>query len=105
MILLIPKVIHIGGIETHNLCGQIVEGSWKEKYLEDKVARTLPICGDCVETYQKIHGDEMVNRLLSRWNNPDDYVVEKVEAKVEVETKDTQTSEVRVMTLRQYLKS
>ena len=30
-----------------------------------------------------------VNRLLNRWNNPDDYVVEKVEAKVEVEMKMT----------------
>ena len=105
MILLIPKVIHIGGRESHNLCGQIVEGSWKEKYLDDKVARTLPLCGECVETYQEIHGDEKVNRLLNRWNNPDDYVVEKVEAKVEVETKDTQTKRVGVMTLRQYLES
>ena len=46
-----------------------------------------------------------MNRLLNRWNNPDDYVVEKVEAKVEVEVKDTQTNEVGVMTLRQYLES
>ena len=102
---MIPKVIHIGGRESHNLCGQIVEGSWKEKYLDDKVARTLPLCGDCVEAYQQIHGDEMVNRLLNRWNNPDDYVVERVEPKVEVVENNTQTNGVGVMTLRQYLES
>ena len=102
---MIPKVIHISGIETHNLCGKIVVGSWKEKYLDDKVARTLPICEDCVETYQRIHGDEKLNRLLNRWNNPDDYVVEKVEAKVEVVEKNTQTNGVSVKTLRQYLES
>ena len=44
MILLIPKVIHIGGRDSHNLCGEVVKGSWSEKYLEDKVARTLPLC-------------------------------------------------------------
>lgn len=102
---MIPKVIHIGGRDSHNLCGEVVNGSWSEKYLDDKVARTLPLCGGCVETYQEIHGDEKVNRLLNRWNNPDDYVVEKVEAKVEVEIKDTQTNGVGVMTLRQYLES
>lgn len=102
---MIPKVIHIGGRESHNLCGQIVESSWKEKYLDDKVARTLPLCGDCVETYQQIHGDEKANRLLNRWNNPDDYVVERVEAKVEVVENNTQTNGVGVMTLRQYLES
>jgi hypothetical protein len=105
VILLIPKVIHIGGRDSHNLCGEVVNGSWSEKYLDDKVARTLPLCEDCVETYQEIHGDEKVNRLLNRWNNPDNWVVERVETKAEVVDNDTQTNGRSVMTLRQYLES
>jgi len=28
VIRLIPKVIHIGGRDSHNLCGEVVKGSW-----------------------------------------------------------------------------
>ena len=105
MILLIPKVIHIGGRDSHNLCGEVVKGSWSEKYLEDKVARTLPLCEDCFATYQHIHGEVRASNLLNRWKNPDDYVVERVEAKAKVVENDTQTNGRGVMTLRQYLES
>jgi len=105
VILLIPKVIHIGGRDSHNLCGEVVKGSWSEKYLEDKVARTLPLCEDCFATYQNIHGEVRASNLLNRWKNPDDYVVERVEAKAKVVENDTQTNGRGVMTLRQYLES
>jgi len=44
-----PTVLHtsINGISY--LCGNKQSGSWHEKWMTDKFARSLPLCEDCEE--------------------------------------------------------
>ena len=96
-----PKVIHMRGGSPHYLCGDTLESSWSERYLDDSFARTLPLCEACIDSYERKYGSEAMERMLIyretgvTQNNP----VEKVNP---VDTPSTETME-RVRTLREYL--
>tara|TARA_R110002051_G_scaffold320692_1_gene406521 strand:- start:2 stop:343 length:342 start_codon:yes stop_codon:yes gene_type:complete len=49
----IPTAIHIN-IGQGNLCGYSHEGSWEAEWMEDKKAKKLPHCVECVEALKKI---------------------------------------------------
>lgn len=59
-----PTAIHISassGIEgTVYLCGEErPRGSWSEKFMDDKVAKKLPKCENCLAMYEQVHGHKL----------------------------------------------
>jgi|TARA_Y100000015_G_scaffold42933_1_gene51487 hypothetical protein len=44
-----PKVLHTSVDGKAYLCGDKVEGSWHDRCLSDRFARTLPLCEGCEE--------------------------------------------------------
>lgn len=44
-----PKVLHTSVDGKAYLCGGKVEGSWHDRCLSDRFARTLPLCEGCEE--------------------------------------------------------
>jgi len=99
---MIPKVIHISHEESY-YCGYSLEDSWGAKYLEDSFARNLPICVDCLNSYELKNGVKMKDRLVEFWNtkeaNEEIFEVEKPKIK------DTETKVEVVKTLRMYLET
>tara|TARA_R110002020_G_scaffold282188_6_gene497870 strand:- start:3709 stop:4020 length:312 start_codon:yes stop_codon:yes gene_type:complete len=96
-----PKVIHMRGGSPHYLCGDSLESSWKEKYLEDSFARTLPVCENCIQSYGLKYGEEAKERLLLYWETGIQSI-EPVNAVNIAEQKDTETNGM-LRTLREYL--
>lgn len=64
-----PPILHIA-TSFKKLCGYVQEGSWSEKFLDDKVARTLELCEDCLTEYASQHGEEAVENLLANIREP-----------------------------------
>mgnify|MGYP003646173110 CR=1 FL=1 len=96
-----PKVIHMRGGSPHYLCGYTLESSWSERYLDDSFARTLPLCEDCIESYELKYGSEAMERMLI-YRETGIKQINPVEKVNHVETPSTETME-RVRTLREYL--
>tara|TARA_Y100001938_G_scaffold141107_1_gene210376 strand:+ start:1256 stop:1546 length:291 start_codon:yes stop_codon:yes gene_type:complete len=44
-----PKVLHTSVDGNTYLCGKKREGSWHDRCLSDRFARSLPLCEDCEE--------------------------------------------------------
>ena len=44
-----PKVLHTSVDGNTYLCGEKREGSWHDRCLSDRFARTLPLCEGCEE--------------------------------------------------------
>jgi len=44
-----PKVLHTSVDGKSYICGDKVEGSWHDRCLNDRFARTLPLCEGCEE--------------------------------------------------------
>lgn len=103
MSFMIPKMIHMASTEG-KYCGYVQEGSWAEKYMDDKVARKLPLCPDCLEIYARRHGEKAKQRVMEykRKMMEDDYVHEVVETRTEVPEDAPQTKR-GWRTLREYL--
>jgi len=96
-----PKVIHITGGSQHHLCGDVLESSWSEKYLDDSFAKTLPVCEDCLESYELNYGLDAKNRLMGFWETGIQIIESPLEM-IEVEVNLTQTKR-ELKTLREYL--
>ena len=96
-----PKVIHITGGSQHHLCGDVLESSWGEKYLDDSFAKTLPVCEDCLESYELNYGLDAKNRLMGFWETGIQIIESPLEM-IEVEVNLTQTKR-ELKTLREYL--
>ena len=64
-----PPILHISNSDG-KLCGYVLEKSWDEKFLEDKVARTLELCEFCLTLYTEQHGSEAAENLLANLKNP-----------------------------------
>lgn len=101
MITMKPKVIHITGGSQHHLCGDVLESSWSEKYLDDSFAKTLPVCEDCLESYELNYGLDAKNRLMGFWETGIQIIESPLEM-IEVEVNLTQTKR-ELKTLREYL--
>tara|TARA_R110001592_G_C13184109_1_gene751394 strand:+ start:3436 stop:3726 length:291 start_codon:yes stop_codon:yes gene_type:complete len=89
------------GGSPHYLCGYTLESSWSERYLDDSFARTLPLCEDCIESYELKYGSEAMERMLI-YRETGIKQINPVEKVNHVETPSTETME-RVRTLREYL--
>jgi hypothetical protein len=112
-----PDCIHITGSGVGGYrCDYELQGSWDEKYMEDEVARLLPICENCLASYTDDYGPEAAEILQDRLLNPENYLTEiprgREPPSVDLETEPSQDfddeplswpSEVPVMTLREYL--
>jgi len=65
---MIPTVIHMASegslMNRGRYCGHVQKGSWAEKYMDDEVARILPLCLDCLERYAERHGEKARQRVL-----------------------------------------
>ncbi len=97
-----PKVIHISHEESY-YCGYILEDSWGAKYLEDSFARNLPICVDCLNSYELKNGVKMKDRIVEFWNTKE--VNEEIFEVEKPNIKDTETKVKVVKTLRKYLET
>ena len=89
------------GGSPHYLCGYTLESSWSERYLDDSFARTLPLCEDCIESYELKYGSEAMERMLI-YRETGIKQINPVEKVNHVDTPSTETME-RVRTLREYL--
>lgn len=113
-----PDCIHISGSGVGGYrCDYQLQGSWDEKYMDDEVARLLPICENCLASYTEDRGLEAAEILQDRLLNPQNYLTEiprgrEPSEKVSSEPEPSQDfddeplswpSEVPVMTLREYL--
>jgi hypothetical protein len=96
-----PKVIHMRGGSPHYLCGDTLESSWSERYLDDSFARTLPLCEACIKSYERKYGSEAVERMLI-YRETGVKQISPVEKVNPVDTPSTETME-SVRTLREYL--
>ncbi len=96
-----PKVIHMGGGSLHYLCGDTLESSWSERYLDDSFARTLPLCEGCIKSYELKYGSEAMERMLI-YRETGVKQINPLENENHVDTPSTETM-VRVRTLREYL--
>ena len=112
-----PDCIHITGSGVGGYrCDYQLQGSWNEKYMDDEVARRLPICETCLDSYTDDYGTEAAEKLQDRLLNPENYLIESPrgrEPPQQQNQKPPETfeekeplslpSEVPVMTLREYL--
>jgi hypothetical protein len=108
-----PDCIHITGSGVGGYrCDYKLQGSWDEKYMDDEVARLLPICETCLGSYTDDRGLEAAEKLQDRLLNPENYLIESPRGReppqkppetFEEEEPLSWPSEVPVMTLREYL--
>ena len=96
-----PKVIHMRGGSPHYLCGDTLESSWSERYLDDSFARTLPLCEACIKSYERKYGSEAMERMLI-YRETGVKQINPLEKAHHVEDISTETM-VSVRTLREYL--
>ena len=54
-----PTKIHIS-LGDGRICGSEEEIEWPPKWMEDELARTLPICEDCHNIYKERFNRELV---------------------------------------------
>ena len=75
----VPTAIHIAIPPEHGLgsadnfrhyCGFEREGSWEAEWMEDKKARTLPTCPDCIEAWEAINGKKWSERKTKKTTQP-----------------------------------
>ena len=72
-----PDCIHISGSGVGGYrCDYQLQGSWDEKYMDDEVARLLPICENCLASYTEDRGLEAAEILQDRLLNPQNYLTE-----------------------------
>ena len=116
-----PDCIHISGAGIGGYrCDYQLQGSWDEKYMDDAVARLLPICETCLGSYTQDYGPEAAEILQDRLLHPENYLIEIPrgrEPKAAAENVSSEPSqdfddeplswpsEVPVMTLREYLRN
>lgn len=113
-----PDCIHITGSGIGGYrCDYQLQGSWDEKYMDDEVARLLPICENCLALYIEDYGPEAAEILQDRLLNPENYLTEiprgreppsqpqnPVDSEPDSDDEPLSwPSEVPVMTLREYL--
>ena len=65
----VPTAIHIAMPPEHGLgnadnfrhyCGFEKEGSWVAEWMDDKKARTLPTCPECIELWERANDREWI---------------------------------------------
>tara|TARA_R110000744_G_scaffold344259_1_gene449532 strand:+ start:97 stop:429 length:333 start_codon:yes stop_codon:yes gene_type:complete len=101
--------LHISGSNGQHRCGTNADDkNWPDKYLNDKVARTLEICETCMAMFIKSHGQNKMDDILTNlrantMQNTEDYQVEDYNDEVMNQVIDITPTRECVKTLRMYL--